>query len=149
MNVNVNDEGLIACVDYVAYRNPIGTKKVLNKYGYTGTLEPENVEQSVEAALDLIQREGQDALNDLMKEHPDRQFILPSLKGNKSGRRISDFFGFDNSDSPDESGEYNYKYGNRSNEERISSIEKEISETKNMLKYFAIGAVILVLLNNK
>src|SRR3712207_2894577 len=59
--------------DYLIERNPEGVKKVLMLHGYRAVSTPEHMR---EALLRMASRGNEDALFDLIEEHPDYDLIV-------------------------------------------------------------------------
>lgn len=57
-------------IEELALSNPQGVMKVLASNGYTGYLAPRDENELVQAALDFVQSEGDDAVIELVKAHP-------------------------------------------------------------------------------
>lgn len=57
-------------VDYIIISNPQGAMKVLDNFGYTGYLAPQDHDEMEEAILDLVHRHGDEAVVALLKSHP-------------------------------------------------------------------------------
>lgn len=60
----------ITWLDYLVLSNPQGVMKVLAKNGFTGYLAPQDQDEMVEACLEFINSHGDQAVIDLLKEHP-------------------------------------------------------------------------------
>lgn len=60
----------ITWLDYLVLSNPQGVMKVLAKNGYTGYLSPQDQDEMVEACFEFINSHGDQAVVDLLKEHP-------------------------------------------------------------------------------
>jgi hypothetical protein len=57
-------------LDYLIISNPQGVMKVLAGYGYTGYLAPENEAEMYEVAHEIIEKYEDQAVIDLLKNHP-------------------------------------------------------------------------------
>ena len=57
-------------LDYLVVLNPQSVMKVLSNYGYTGYLAPMDEEELREATYDFIERNGNQAVIELLKAHP-------------------------------------------------------------------------------
>jgi hypothetical protein len=57
-------------LDYLILSNPQGVMKVLNAYGYTGYLAPEDEDEMIDACLDIMDKYGDQAVIDLLKSNP-------------------------------------------------------------------------------
>jgi len=62
-------------LDYTCLNNPAGVMLVLSRYGYIGYLAPQDPQELREAAVILIQQQGDRAVVDLLKVHPDYEII--------------------------------------------------------------------------
>jgi hypothetical protein len=60
----------ITWLDYLILSNPQGVMKVLAANGYTGYLAPQDQDEMIEACLDFMDNEGDQAVIDLLQEHP-------------------------------------------------------------------------------
>jgi hypothetical protein len=64
-----NEPGL-TWLDYIILTNPQGVMKVLASKGYTGYLAPQDEEEMMDCCLELMDKEGDQAVVDLIKSHP-------------------------------------------------------------------------------
>ena len=60
-------------IDYIAYGNPSGVRKVIYGQGYD---PPRNIHELVDATQELVRKKGRKVLKELIKAHPDRRLIL-------------------------------------------------------------------------
>lgn len=59
--------------------NRVGINRVLDKYGYSGNLQPETREDTIEAIEMLIEYNGTDGIRDLMMAQPEFEAIKQIL----------------------------------------------------------------------
>lgn len=57
-------------LDYLIMTYPAGVMKVLASYGYVGYLAPADKDEMYEACLDLINKNGDQVIVDLLKSNP-------------------------------------------------------------------------------
>jgi hypothetical protein len=57
-------------LDYLIMSNPQGVMKVLNNHGYTGYLAPMDEDELTEVAYEFIDKNGDQAVIELLKTHP-------------------------------------------------------------------------------
>lgn len=57
-------------IDYLVASNPQGVMKVLANYGYIGYLAPQDETEMTEVAYDLVSKQDDQAVIDLLKVHP-------------------------------------------------------------------------------
>ncbi len=57
-------------LDYLIISNPQGVMKVLNNHGYTGYLAPMDEDELTEVAYEFIDKNGDQAVIELLKTHP-------------------------------------------------------------------------------
>jgi hypothetical protein len=57
-------------LDYIILSNPQGVMKVLNAYGYTGYLAPQNEDEMIDACMDIMDKYEDQAVIDLLKSNP-------------------------------------------------------------------------------
>ena len=62
-------------LEYTVLSNSQGVMLVLSKYGYIGWMAPQDISELLEASLDLIDRFGDRAVEDLLRAHPDFDII--------------------------------------------------------------------------
>jgi hypothetical protein len=71
-------------LSHLLYVNPVGINRILNKYGYSGRLEPQTREDTIEAIGILIEYNGTDAIRDLLMAQPEfdaiRELLTPKTK---------------------------------------------------------------------
>jgi hypothetical protein len=71
-------------ITHLIYVNRVGINRVLNKYGYSGELQPTTREDTIEAIEMLIEQNGTDAIRDLLMAQPEfeaiKQLLTPKLK---------------------------------------------------------------------
>jgi len=60
----------ITWLDYLISSNPQGVMKVLARNGYIGYLAPVDQQEMAEVSMDLIDKKGDQAVIELLKEHP-------------------------------------------------------------------------------
>lgn len=172
----MQNEKLIDFIERVNYSSPIGFKRVLNKYGATGVLEPQNAQESIEAMQLLINEYGNIVINDLLRVHPDRNLFASFYNGGNMQkspfRNIDMSTGFPTGFYFDTQGNNNIGASIPQQEpmiptdiadnfepqiqmrppestfasQKIEKLEKEIASTRKLLKYFAIGAVLVLIL---
>lgn len=171
----MQNEKLIDFIERVNYSSPIGFKRVLNKYGATGVFEPQNAQESIEAMQLLINEYGNIVINDLLRVHPDRNLFASFYNGGNMQkspfRNIDMSTGFPTGFYFDTQGNNNIGASIPQQEpmmdadldydiqpqiamqqsgsfasQKIEKLEKEIASTRKLLKYFAIGAVLVLIL---
>jgi hypothetical protein len=172
----MHNEKMIEFIERVNYSNPIGFKRILNKYGATGILEPQDAEESIEAMQLLINEYGNVVVNDLLKVHPDRNLFASfynggSMKNSNPFRNINMSTGFPTGFYFDTQGNSNTGTSIPQQEpimdenldydiqpqiamqqsgsfasQKIDKLEKEIASTRRLLTYFAIGAALVLIL---
>lgn len=171
----MHNEKMIEFIERVNYSNPIGFKRILNKYGATGIFEPQDAEESIEAMQLLINEYGNVVVNDLLKVHPDRNLFASFYNGGNMQkspfRNIDMSTGFPTGFYFDTQGNNNIGTSIPQQEpmmdadldydiqpqiamqqsgsfasQKIEKLEKEIASTRKLLKYFAIGAVLVLIL---
>lgn len=86
MNQNMQEK--YCWVDYIADQNPYGVNRVLYKYGY---FPPQNHAETVEAAYMLVEEQGEKAIRDLMRVHPDAEMIRDVFGVDKRGYRANGY----------------------------------------------------------
>jgi hypothetical protein len=67
---NGNGNQPFTWLDYIILSNPQGVMKLLSEKGYTGYLAPQNEDEMYEVCLDLMNKEGDQVVVDLLKSHP-------------------------------------------------------------------------------
>jgi len=67
---NVEPSENITWLDYLISSNPQGVMKVLASNGYIGYLAPVDQSEMAEVSMDLIDKKGDQAVIELLKEHP-------------------------------------------------------------------------------
>lgn len=63
-------------VHYICANNPEGVDSVLVQYGVP---QPRNVFERVQEAQKIVEQYDERALNDLLRQHPDKEFILKAV----------------------------------------------------------------------
>jgi len=79
----------LSWLEYTVISNPNGVMLVLAKYGYMGWMAPQDMQELLEATQVLIERYGDQAVEDLIRVHPDYD-IIRSMPAKKGG--FSNFF---------------------------------------------------------
>jgi hypothetical protein len=69
-NNQVEPSKKMTWLDYLIISNPQGVMHVLDHYGYTGYLAPQDEEEMYEVCLDLMDKHGDPIVVDLLKSHP-------------------------------------------------------------------------------
>lgn len=67
---NKGSQSDIIWLDYLIISNPQGVMKVLNNHGYTGYLAPMDEDELTEVAYEFIDKNGDQAVIELLKTHP-------------------------------------------------------------------------------
>ena len=57
-------------LDYIILSHPQGVMKVLNNYGYSDYLAPQDQDEMMEACQELMSKYNEQAVIDLLKSHP-------------------------------------------------------------------------------
>lgn len=57
-------------LDYLIISNPQGVMMVLNRYGYTGYLSPQDEDEMYEVCMDLIEKHGDQIIVEFLQSHP-------------------------------------------------------------------------------
>jgi hypothetical protein len=68
-------------LSHLVFVNRAGVNRILAKYGYLGTLEPQTREETIEAIEMAIEYNGTDAIRDFMMVQPEfeaiKQLVMP------------------------------------------------------------------------
>jgi len=115
----------ISWIDYIISNNPNGVMQVLNSYGYTGYLAPKDINELHEAVRLLIKEKGDEAVESLLKKHPDYEILKDIYIRNKN----------------------NDGKLNNNNEliNKINGLNKN-NKVKNILDWIIVGGIIYLIL---
>ena len=68
-------------LSHLTYGNPVGVNRILQKYGFSGYLQPDNRDDTIEALEMLIEQNGTDGIRDLLMIMPEfdaiREILTP------------------------------------------------------------------------
>ena len=71
-------------ISHLLYVNPVGINRILTKYGFSGRLQPDSREDTIEAIEILIEQNGTDAIRDLLMAQPEfdaiKELLTPKAK---------------------------------------------------------------------
>jgi len=77
------DNSDFTLIDYIIVSSPHSVMKVLSRHGYVGYLAPNNFQELSEATYDFIDKEGEDAVIELIKSHPLYEIVVGIEKEGK------------------------------------------------------------------
>lgn len=86
-NQNYSSEPETGWLEMLVMSNPHGVMRVLSRNGYTGYLAPINEDELTEAAFSFVHDKGDDAVIELLKEHPLYDVILGICQEEKQNFR--------------------------------------------------------------
>jgi len=71
-------------LSHLIYVNPVGINRILTKYGFSGRLEPDSREDTIEAIEMMIEQNGTDAIRELLIIQPEfeaiKQLLTPKAR---------------------------------------------------------------------
>jgi hypothetical protein len=119
---------------YVATSNPYQAKSILHKYGYSA--KDVQTEEDLGVCLKkLVAYEGQDALNDVLQSHPDKNIILEKYASDNKETKTE----YKNCDGGCSCGSKRNEYMNFS-----GAIDSVSNKSKNEIGLFIIASALLL-----
>lgn len=85
-------QGVNTWLDYTIENNPNGVMRVLSKHGYVGYLAPQNYEEMRIYAYELVHNNGDQAVVDLLKAHPEYGAFEELFTSNKYNNACGGYY---------------------------------------------------------